>query len=315
MVIDLLTEFTILLFSIVILGISSNFVIKNTEKISRITRLGEMTLGFILLSLVSSIPEISVVYSSILEKTHEISVGNIFGGSIQRITLILGILALAKPILISKGNLRSISVILFLTSAIPFLFMFEFIPSRIIGIFLISIFFYFGYYSIKKRIVLTNKGFVWKTNLIKLLVFVCFGLALVIISARVSVILSSDIAKKLGISESLIGATILTFGTTLPEFSLSISCLKRKRFSLLLGNLIGSNLTVLTLVLGAHFAITSSLISDISIFSTLFINLLIANIVLWIFFEREKLERFEGIFLILLYILFLTSLLGIGIII
>ncbi len=315
MPINILIEIFILLASIIALGISSNLVIKNTEKIAKITKIGEMVLGFILLSVVASIPEMSVAYSSISEGAYEVSLGNIMGGSVQRITLILGLFVLIKSILVPKHDLRNISVILFLTSAIPFFLMPGLVPSRIIGIFLIFIFFYFCYYSAKRKIVLTNRGIVWKADLIKLLVLVCIGLGVVIISSRIAVILSADIARRVGVSESLIGATILAFGTTLPEFSLSVSCLKRKKFSLLLGILIGSNLTVLTLVLGFYLTISSLSISEVPVFSTLFINLLMANIALWIFFERGKLERPEGISLILLYAFFLTSLLGIEIII
>ncbi len=315
MPIDILTEVGILLASIIALGISSNLVIKNTEKIARITKLGEMVLGFILLSVAASIPEMAVAYSSISEKTFEISLGNILGGSVQRITLILGLFSIIRTILVPKYELKNISIILFLTSAIPFFLMTGLIPSRIIGIFLIFIFLYFCYYSAKKKIILTSKGIVWKASLIKLLVLVCIGLGVVIISSRIAVVLSSDIARKAGISESLIGATILSFGTTLPELSLSISCLKRRRFSLLIGIIIGSNLTVLTFVLGFHLIITSLSISEVPIFSTLFINLLLANIALWIFFEREKLEKVEGILLLLIYAFFIASLLGVEVII
>ncbi len=311
MALDILVEFFSLLCSIIVLGISSNIVIKNAEKIAKITKIGEMVLGFILLSLISSIPEMAVAFSSITEQAFDVSIGNIFGGSIQRITLLLGILAFLTPISILESDIKNVSIILYLTSTMPFLIIMG-IPNFIVGILLIITFIYFCYYAMKRKIVLTEKGFVWKGNFLKLLALVCFGLGLVIISSRVAVVFATIIARRIGISESIIGATILSFGTVLPEFSLSLASLKRRKFSLLIGNLIGSNLTVLGLVLGIILLSPFS-ISDFSAFSLLFINLLIANVALWILFREGTLERSEGLFLIFLYIIFLISLIGLEI--
>jgi len=165
----------------------------------------------------------------------------------------------------------------------------------------------------KRKISFLKKQFVWKASLMKFLLLLCLGLGLVIISSRISVVLASNIARELEIPESFIGATLIAIGTSLPELSLSLSALKRRKISLLLGNLIGSNLANLTLILGSVLLVTGFSITNFAIFSTLVVNMLILNIVLWIFFGRERLERFEGISLILIYIFFLASLLGIEI--
>ena len=313
MVLSILIQAILLLIFLAILSFSSDLTIKNAEKIARITKLGEMVLGFLLLSIATSLPEMAISFSAVSEDTIGIAIGNLFGSNMVNLSLILGLIALLRPVTVPRGSLRNISLILFLTSAIPVLLLNVSFPSRITGFLLILVFFYFCYYSMKRKISFLKKQFVWKASLMKFLLLLCLGLGLVIISSRISVVLASNIARELEIPESFIGATLIAIGTSLPELSLSLSALKRRKISLLLGNLIGSNLANLTLILGSVLLVTGFSITNFAIFSTLVVNMLILNIVLWIFFGRERLERFEGFSLILIYIFFLASLLGIEI--
>ncbi|RLI97958.1 MAG: hypothetical protein DRP00_03050 [Candidatus Aenigmatarchaeota archaeon] len=313
MVVSILIQGALLIIFLAILSFSSDLTVRNAEKIARITRLGEMMFGFLLLAVATSLPEAVVTFSAVSEDAIGISIGNLLGSNIVNLSLILGLIALFKPVVIVKKSLKNISTILFLTSAIPVLLLNVSFPSRLVGFFLIITFFYFSYYLTKRRVSFLKKEFIWKASFTRFLLLFCFGLGLVIISSRIVVVLASNLATQLEIPESFIGATLIALGTSLPELSLSFSALRRKKISLLVGNLIGSNFANLSLLLGLLLLLTGFSITSFGVFSTLVINLLILNIVLWIFFGREKLERFEGLALILLYVFFLASMLGIGI--
>jgi len=136
---ELLIQSLILFISLVILSKSSHIVSESSVKIAKITRLGELTIGFIVLSLASSAPEIAVAFSAITSGNVGITLGNIFGSNIADILLIPGIMAFLGTIKIYKKSMRELSTILFITSTIPISLLTFIFYSRIVGLMLIFV--------------------------------------------------------------------------------------------------------------------------------------------------------------------------------
>ncbi len=312
----LLTELIIFMASIFVLSKASHTVIKSSVKIARITKLGELTIGFLLLSVATTLPEFAVSMSAILSEDVGISIGNLLGSNITNICLLIGLMGLMHPIRIAEKTLMRLSEILSLSGFILIMLLVLNPLSRLIGLVLLFLFVMFSLYSVKKKITLEIKlentlnflsTFNFPLKFHKSLFFLIIGLILVIGSSWFVVNSASNIASILGIAESIIGATIIALGTSLPELSTVVTASREGHTKLGLGNAIGACLTNLTLVLGFILVLTPFRI-DMEVFATLVIFVLISNTLLWLFIGslgRKKLERKEGAILLIVYILFL----------
>ena len=148
----LLYQLFIFAISIAILSKSSHIVIKNSLRIARITKLGELVIGFILLSVATSLPELSVSFSAISSGNVGISIGNLLGSNVTNLGLVLAIPAIMAPITIKRGTFRKLPTLLFISSIIPLFFLTMHEMSRYIGMLLIFAFVFFALYSMKRKL-------------------------------------------------------------------------------------------------------------------------------------------------------------------
>jgi len=311
---EIIIQSLLLFISLVILAKSSDFTIDNAIKLSRIIKLKEVAIGFILLSIATNLPEITIAVMSIISGEIGITVGNVFGASIGDICIILGIIALLKPIKITSKTFKEFSTFLFYSSLIPILLLLINIgeASRIIGLFLVLLFAYFSYTSAKERIYLRVRKPV-KFNY-KILSFFILGVLGVIASSKLIVDSTSRISKLIGIEETWLGATAIAFTTIIPELSLCLNSIKKGRLNLTLGTLIGSSLSEITLIFGMVLILTTFSM-DMNIFTTLVMFTILSNILAWRFFETDRMiDKGEGIVLLLVYCFFLFTTLGVSII-
>ncbi|MEM7821250.1 MAG: sodium:calcium antiporter [Candidatus Aenigmatarchaeota archaeon] len=312
---ELIFQILIFFTSIIILSVGSNVVVKSAEKFARITKLGDLVIGFIVLSIVTTTPELAISFSSITSGDIEILISNLFGSNITVISLVIGIASIVSPItiVIRRKELKSLSLMVFLSSLLSLMFFWLGEIGKFVGIFLISTFFYFSYYSVKKKVTIQeikeelNTGKIYSTALT-----LCLGIFIVMISARFVVISTSNIADITGIKESVIGATIISFGCSIPEFSITVTAAKKKKINLALGTAMGSCLTRLTLVLGVSLLLIPFII-DVTIFSTLITFCLLSTILLWHFIGDGKIQIKEGLILLLIYVFFILTTCGVQI--
>ncbi len=314
---ELVINFIIFFASLAVLVKSAQLVTDNSVKIARITGLGEVVIGFILLSIGSNLPEVGIAISSVISENMEITLGNIFGSNVASICLVIGSMSLlGVSIRIYKRTMKELSIILFIVSSIPIILLAGIYFSRILGLVLIFVFLAFCWYSVKKRMTLQNK---FKKRAKKrekfkfsIVFFLCLGIILVLVSSKFVVDSAAEISSIIGISGAVIGATIISIGSTLPELSIGITAVRKGYIGLALGGVVGSSLTTVTIVLGLVILISPVMI-DLTIFSTLIGFMVFSCILLWIFFGRGKLGRTEGIILFLFYALFLLTTFGIQI--
>lgn len=307
----MLIELLVLLVSLVVLAKSSDLVINNSIKFSRAIRLREITIGFVFLGVATNLPEIAIAGAEILSGNIEITVGNLFGSTIADICVVLGTLALIRPIKVSGNKFKEFSTLFFYSALTPLLLLLVNIAyaTKLIGIGLIFMFAYFSYRSGGKRIFLKIKKPVKFKYAI--LIFIIVGLFGVIASSKLIVDSASLIAKEIGITGTVIGATMIAITTNLPEMSLTFSSIKKNRINLALGVLIGSAVSEVTLIFGSVLVLSTFSV-DMSIFSTLLMFTLLTNMLAWRFFETgRKLDRFEGVILLLVYAAFLITTFGV----
>lgn len=298
----------VLIASLIVLASASHFTIKFIEKLIELTGLSEAAAGFIILSVMTSTPEIIVALFSVLQGTAGLSIGDILGSNVFNTGAVLGILGtLGYLKTCCTDLLLDLTDFLFITSLIPILLVIFQIASPFVGAILLATFFVNTYFIAKKKtpIVEANKvpaagGRESKKMVLAKLILT---MAAVIVAARLVVASGIEIAKGLGVPPILIGAKVVSIGTSLPELSLDLTAVRRGRVQLAIGDIIGSNLTNLTLVLGLVL-LTSPFAVDMVIFTEILPFLLVTTIVFWRFLARGGVSKVGGIILILTYVLF-----------
>lgn len=316
MAIELIVQIIVFVSSLAALAFAGHFAIRAIEKLIEITGLSEVSAGFAILAVLTSMPEIAVALFSILQGTPGVSIGNVLGSNVFNIGVVLGVLALlgylqaccTKPML-------ELTDALFLTALIPLLLVISYfhiidIPSQIVGVILLAAFAGNIYLMLKKRtpaVELNNQGKTKKGKLARIIAVLAASVAVMLVAAHLVVESGTNIALFLGAPPILIGAKLVAIGTSLPELTLDLTAVRRGRVQLAIGDIIGSNLTNITLVfglmlIGAPFAVDVTVLIEILPF------LLVTTIIFWRFLSRGGVPKYGGIILLLGYTLFLVLL-------
>ena len=309
---DPLVQLLILIASVVGLASASHFAIRSIEKLIEMTGLSEASAGFIILAVLTSTPEIVVALFSIVQGNPAISIGDILGSNVFNIGMVLGILGVIGYLKTCCTDLLvELTDMLFITALIPLLLVINQyhivdIPSPFIGAILLAAFLVNTYLMARKRtppVKLNDGKAISKRKKSVVIATLLASFAIVVVSARLTVYSASNIAVAFGVPPILIGAKVVAIGTSLPELTLDLTAVKRGRVQLALGDIIGSNLTNLTLVLGLVL-LTSPFKVDMTIFIEILPFLLITTVIFWRFIMRDGISKTGGAVLILLYILF-----------
>ena len=310
--IEFVAQVFILAFSLVLLALGGHFSIRAIERLIELTRLSEVSAGFVILAVMTSTPEITVAVFSVLEGTPGISVGDVLGSNVFNLGVVMGILAMFGYMKACCTELMvELTDILFLTALIPLLLVVSHfhifdVSSPVVGVILLGAFLVNAYFMTKKgspSVTMDKVETVKKESVKKVVVTLCLAFAGLLIAARLAVYSGSNIAIFLGVPPILIGAKVVAIGTSLPELTLDLTAVRRGRVQLALGDIIGSNLTNLTLVLGLVL-VSSPLNIDMTIFTEILPFLLITTIIFWRFLTRGGVSQFGGMILILIYVLF-----------
>lgn len=292
----MLIDSIIILLSIFGLWFGALWVVDSATHIAKKLGISELVIGLTVVAIATSAPEFAVTVSAALSGQSAISLGNVIGSNIFNLGLILGIVAIFSSISTNKtiwlrdGGLLVITGILLLT------FYYDLQLVWYEGLILFTILVSYIVFLIKKKEPIEEDiptgDFTW-IDIPKIIV----GIVLIIGSANFLVESATLIAKVFGVSDWLIGITIVAGGTSVPEFATSIVALIKGRHGISAGNLIGSDLFNMLGVLGV-----ASVLRSISITESEYLSLLVMLINLMIFFimlrTSWKITRIEGFILI-----------------
>ncbi|MFX0067758.1 MAG: sodium:calcium antiporter [Promethearchaeota archaeon] len=306
--------------SLVIMAFSSNIAVTSMEKIIEITGLSEAAAGIAILAVMTSVPEMTVALFSVLQGAPGIAIGDILGSNLFNLGAIMGMLAILgflKTCCPDTVMVTQLTDILFLTALIPILLVIFEIASPIVGIILFGVFILNVFSMTKKRTIIPVAKVEEKPSspkagrlsrivreskmaAVAILILSLIGL---MIAGNLVVSSATGIATLLGVPQILIGAKIVSLGTSLPELVLDLTAVRRGRVQMALGDIVGSNLMNLTFVLGLVL-ITSPFTVDITIFSEILPFLLITTIIFWRFLMRGEISKIGGSLLLASYIMF-----------
>lgn len=278
----------------------------------------KMLIGLTIVAFGTSAPELAVSMSALASGSSDMVLGNVIGSNILNILLILGIAALIKPIAVKDNTVRKeLPLVLLISTLLVVLFLDTVFAgasanqiTRSDGIVIILFFSVFLYYLLalakqKKEPKSTEEEPKFKLG--KSLLFVLIGLAAIIIGSDLVVDNASSIASALGISERIIALTVIAFGTSLPELVTTVVSAKKGEQDLLVGNIIGSNIFNICLVLGIPVVIFGGIAE--SSFQMLDLVMLIVSAALLFIFSKtskQKISRSEGAIMLAVFAVYYT---------
>ena len=246
---DFLINFLLLGLSLSVLIWGADKFVDNSSIIAKNLGISELTIGLTVVALGTSAPEIFVGISSIVYETEALAMGAVVGSNISNIALIFGVSCIG--IALKPHKTPFIQFLPFLLSALVLGYsLIDLQITPIESILMLIVFAYFLYVTFKNR---STNNFISEVSLseensFRVVALLLLGLISLIVGSNYAVIYAEKIALLLNISELVIGLTIIAIGTSLPELAATISALIKKKTDMVVGNVIGSNVLNITLV-------------------------------------------------------------------
>ena len=325
-----------LLFSILFLGLGflglyfgSKLVIIGLENIADRFNISHIMVGLTILSIGTSLPEIAVSIMGGLDKLLGIDpnidgivIGNKVGSFLTQITLIIGILAVSKPIFVSKWELRREGPMLFISVLIFLFFSLDGILTQFEALLMIII------YIIYLLLVIWSERHLAKGKLdvtylekqrldavsfepvesprkesstLRDVGILLIGLIILVIAAEATLISAHDISKEFNIPENVIGILIVGFGTSLPELVVDLTAIRRGSIGIAVGDILGSNICDILFASGAGAVIVNFNVPTIILVFDIPVLFLALGLVLYLLWSEKTLKRWEGSLLIGFY--------------
>lgn len=268
----------------------------------------QIVIGLTIVALGTSMPEFFVSFVSALKGTADLAIGNIVGSNIFNVMAIVGIAAMVSPMIISKSTVKKDIPFALFASVALFVMSIDGKISCIDGILLLIAFGGFMWYTLR----LAKTGEVEDSTerrndlpVWKIAFFILIGLGGLICGSNIFVDGATNIARTLGVSEAVIGLTIVACGTSLPELATSVVAARKGQSAIAIGNVIGSNVFNILLILGTTGTITPLLMSGITMIDMGL--MLLSMVLLWLFsFTKYTLSRWEGALLTTIFCGYIT---------
>lgn len=303
-------EYLILVVSLAGIVFGADWLVDGAVSIARKYKVSDFVIGAAIVGIGTSMPELVVSFIGALEGNSDIAIGNIVGSNIFNILGILGITAIFLPIAISKDNMRfEIPACIFVSVLLTLMAMNFFngtpaVIGKIDGLILLILFGLYMWYSFhrdrKKQTVEPDGHEDRPTPLWLAVIKVAGGLAVLVISCDIFVNKAVLIAKSFGVSDAFISLTLIACGTSLPELAASVAAAIKKNTQLALGNIIGSNIFNITLILGVCSQVRPLTSSGIVLMD--YLVMIGAAIIPFILGFKGKIGRAAGVLMVLCFI-------------
>lgn len=311
------TQILFILIGFIMLIKGADFLVDGSSSIAKKLHISELIIGLTIVSIGTSMPELFVSTTSALEGYPDLSIGNIIGSNICNLLFILGLSAVIRPVKFQKQTKcleNPMSIIL--------TFIFLIIcntnqdVSRFEGILLIGLFTLFLTYTIimAKRnpqnvIIQLSDENAEKISIVKNTMLIILGIAILKLGGELVVENAKRVAVTLNISEKVIGLTIVALGTSLPELATSITASIKGESDIAIGNIVGSNIFNMLLIIGVSAIIkpiTYNVTYNFQI-AILFLGMIMITVFPFIK-PKNKLSRLEGLACVLLYVFYTIKL-------
>ncbi len=303
------TQFFILIAGLLLILLGANYLVDGASSIAKRFGLSEFIIGVTIVGIGTSAPEMVVSFMSAIQGKADMAIGNIVGSNIFNTAMILGVTALIAPLTITRSNLRKdiplniIVTILLIALGMNFTItgLGKDQLSRIDGAILLGIFVWYLWSSFRSDSADDEDEPIKQHSIAISILMITGGLAGLIFGGRLFVNSATEIARMFGVSDKFIAITVMAAGTSMPELATCVVAAIKGRGQLALGNILGSNISNILLILGG-----SAIISPLSFTGMTMADLgtvlgcsLFILLSAWLF-KKKSLDRVEGAVLLLI---------------
>ena len=310
-------QILLLILGLTLILFGANWLVDGSTSIARKTGMSEFVIGLTIVGIGTSTPEMVVSYISAFQGQSELALGNVIGSNIFNILMILGITTLISPITMSKENrLKDIPLNILVTGGLMLIWLLHSVLgvganeiSRLEGGLMLAAFAFYLWMMFRSGSGAEETGQAEETKTFPnwlAVLMILGGLGGLIIGGRFFVNSATAIAQYLNLSEKFIAITIMAAGTSLPELATCIVAARKGRNQMALGNVIGSNIANILLIVGG-----AALISPLSLVSigwVDFVVMIVASLVLLMSaytIKRDRIDRREGLLFILIEVAYM----------
>ncbi|MBQ3307703.1 MAG: calcium/sodium antiporter [Bacilli bacterium] len=305
----------LLIVGFVVLIKGADFFVDGACGIAGNFKVSKMLIGLTIVAFGTSAPEFAVSVKSLISGNVDLVLGNVIGSNILNIFLILGISALFHSLSVKNNTVKKeLPITMMITIAFAVLLSDQLFDKSLMnsftrgdGLILVLFFGVFIYYLIAMtRNKVENEPDVVILPMKKSILYSIVGIIGIILGSHFVVDSSVAIAEALGVTERMISLTIIAFGTSLPELVTSVTATKKGEYDIAIGNVVGSNIFNIGMVVGVPVAIFGGI--SIVVFSYLdLLVMVIASILLFMFsFDDYKISKVEGIIFLLMFVIYYT---------
>lgn len=295
--------YVFLIVGFVLLIKGADWFVEGSSAAAKLLKVPPLIIGLTVVSMGTSLPEASVSISAALAGKNELAVSNAVGSNIFNLMVVCGVCAAICPLSINKDTLRrDFPISIAAAGLLMGLGAIGMTVGHIDGIVMLILFAGFLCLMVASARKARQKADdeyksmpVWK-----LLVYMIVGIAAIVGGGKMVVSGASDIAREFGMSENLIGMTIVAFGTSLPELVTSVVAARKKEVDMAVGNVVGSNIFNILFVLGTAGAISPIAFSMENIIDTAVLIIMTA-VVMAMCFRKKELSRLHGWIMLVLY--------------
>ena len=321
---DILLALLYLVVGFVFLIKGADMFVDGSSNIAKLLKVPSIIIGLTVVALGTSLPEASVSISSALAGQNALAISNVVGSNIFNTLVVLGASALIKPVKVQIDSVKKeipfsilctiallCSLILGVGTAVAAEGgeeMTTYTLGRIGGAVLLAFFAFYMYWQISSALKARKAGEIEeeeddgkKISPVKSIIFIIIGVAAIILGGNLVVNGASTVAEKLGMSQTLIGMTIVAVGTSLPELVTSMVAAKKGESDLALGNAIGSNIFNIVFILGFSAVISPMTVNILAVIDTVAV-IAVSALVLAFSATGKKISRTEGGIMVVAYI-------------
>lgn len=298
-------DYILLVVGFVLLIKGADFFVDGSASVAKKLRVPTMIIGMTIVAMGTSAPECAVSIAASVKGSNTMAISNVIGSNIFNLMIVCGACALFTPLAVKASTLKQ-EFPLSILAAILLLGMgyLGMSLNRIEGVILLVIFAGFLLWMVWEAKKARNNTEVEEIETLsgwKCLIYIIGGIIAIIIGGDLVVDSASAIASDFGLSQTLIGLTIVAFGTSLPELVTSLVAAKKGETDMALGNVIGSNIFNILLVLGVAAAVSPMTMLNENLIDD--VILIAVSVLVWIFaWTKKKLNRVHGIIMIAIYI-------------
>lgn len=302
-------EYIILIVSLAGIVFGADFLVAGAVSIARKFKVSDFVIGAAIVGVGTSMPELVVSFIGAVNGNADVAIGNVVGSNIFNVLGILGLTAVLFPVAVDRKNMRFEIPLCIGVSVLLTLLVFNFFNGasatigRVDGVILLLLFAFFMWFSFRrdrKDAPVEESAQEDATPLWKAILKVVGGLALLITSCDFFVDNAVLIAKSFGVNDAFISLTLIACGTSLPELAASLAAAVKKNTQLALGNIVGSNIFNITLILGLSsqvMPLTSSGITGVD-----YMVMIGASVLPLIFGFKGKIGRIGGAFMFMCFV-------------